>query len=107
MIEKKEIEVKRKVTIDYNYICDICGKEEVVNDEAPEEWFELKTGHHGWGFDSCDSIGYANLCSLKCLFKCISKDEWKGEKTRYMELELNDKTIEIVIKALKGVDLDD
>ncbi len=64
--------------------CDNCNKK--IIDE--EKYFEVTTGHHDWGNDSCESIEHLDICE-----KCINKfsenylKENKESNTAYIEIE--------------------
>lgn len=88
---KKEYEVKthtvtERVCTKSTVYCDICDS---VIDEYNGYW-ELTTGHHDWGNDSCDSIEHFDICSEDCLRKKFDeyvresgKDDWN---TMYFEV---------------------
>ena len=67
---KREYEVKthtitEKVCVSATMHCDVCDS---VIGENEAHW-EVTTGHHDWGNDSCESIEYFDICSEACLKK--------------------------------------
>ena len=60
--------------------CDICGKQIEPTPTPPVGYgdkripfFEITTGHHDWGNDSCDSIRVLHACSPDCLMKFVDE----------------------------------
>lgn len=64
--------------------CDSCNKKIVDK----EKYFNVMTGHHDWGNDSCDSIKYLDICE-KCLDKYVGNyfKETKDSYTAYINVE--------------------
>ena len=42
--------------------CDICNKVIPVSKGIESKYFEVTTGHHEWGNDSCESIEHHDIC---------------------------------------------
>lgn len=89
---KREYEVKthtitEKVCVSAIMHCDVCDS---VIDENESHW-EVTTGHHDWGNDSCESIEYFDICSEACLRKKF--DEYvkasgaNDDNSMYFEVE--------------------
>lgn len=73
-----------EVMISEKRFCDCCGA------EITGSHWEITTGHHDWGNDSCDSIEDKDACSIACLNKlfqnyCERSDD--GFNTEYIEIE--------------------
>lgn len=73
--------------------CDICGKELRYkyrqNSDYLEErpkYFEVTTGHHDWGNDSCESIQHKDIC-LECIVDFTSDYLSSASGTEYIEVE--------------------
>lgn len=92
MSVKKEYEIKthtitEKVCVKETMYCDVCNG--IIDDN--KSYWELTTGHHDWGNDSCDSIEHFDICSEDCLRKKFdeyakeSGDGWHN--TMYFEVE--------------------
>lgn len=70
----KEVEELESAVI----VCDVCGKElqyaqtKFVSPVAV--YYEITTGHHDWGNDSCESIEHKDACCDECLSRFIQ--EW-------------------------------
>lgn len=79
--------VTEEVCVGETTYCDICNKEINTN----KGYWELTTGHHDWGNDSCESIEHFDVCSEICLMNKFSeylnesgKDDYN---TMYFEVE--------------------
>lgn len=74
-----------KVMVSEKRYCDICGE------EITGSYYEIMTGHHDWGNDSCDSIEHKDACSVKCLndiFSQYCERAGKGrDNTEYIEID--------------------
>lgn len=92
MSVEKEYEVKtrtitEKVCVKETMYCDVCN--DIINDN--KSYWELTTGHHDWGNESCDSIKHFDICSEDCLRKKFdeyakeSRDSWYN--TMYLKVE--------------------
>lgn len=85
--------------------CDICGKIIPVKCNAwqneARQYFEITTGHHDWGNDSCDSIETVDVCP-ECAPKYIADYLESCSLTGYIEVESQEawaeKTSEVVDK---------
>lgn len=96
MIKTVQIEVEEhikkhtKEVID-ELCCDHCGKSIPFYkyDKETFKAFEVMTGHHDWGNDSCDSIEYHQFCCIECAVEFIKKfyEEEKGSNTAYAEIK--------------------
>ena len=80
---KKEYEIKthtvtERVCVKETMYCDICNS--IIDDD--NNYWELTTGHHDWGNDSCDSIEHFDICSEACLRKKF--DEYIRESMKYL-----------------------
>lgn len=80
-------EVTEKVLVGKTMYCDVCKKEI----EKGNGYWEVVTGHHDWGNDSCESIEDFDVCSDVCLMMKLGeyidrsgKDEYN---TEYIEVE--------------------
>jgi len=64
--------------------CDSCNKKIIDR----EKYFEVMTGHHDWGNDSCDSIEHLDICD-ECLNKFVGDyfKETKKSYTAYINVE--------------------
>ena len=80
--------VKQCKIIDISIKCDICGK--IIADiDHENEYYQLVTGHHDWGNDSCESVRSEDICSNECLQKRFDKylrEEAEGSYTAYFEV---------------------
>lgn len=80
--------VKQYKIIDISIKCDICDK--IIADADHEnEYYQVMTGHHDWGNDSCDSVWSEDICSDECLQKRFNKylnEEAKGSYTAYFDV---------------------
>ena len=71
---KREYEVKTHTVTER-----VCGKETMHCDvcngviDGNKAYWELTTGHHDWGNDSCESIEHFDVCSESCLMKKFSE----------------------------------
>ena len=90
---KKEYEIKthtvtEKVCVKETMHCDVCNG--VMDDN--EAHYELTTGHHDWGNDSCESIEHFDICSEVCLrekFDQYVRESMKrmgGDNSMYFEV---------------------
>jgi hypothetical protein len=79
--EKKEVSVIKETLTKIE--CDICGKD--INTE--QEHYEVTTGHHDWGNDSCESIENIDVCSDECLQKEFNSYLKYESSTKYIEIE--------------------
>jgi len=88
---KREYEVKthtvtERVCVKETLHCDVCDG--IIENNG---YWELTTGHHDWGNDSCESIEHFDICSKACLRKKF--DEYVKESgdsdynTMYFEAE--------------------
>ena len=89
---KREYEVKthtitEKVCVNETMHCDVCDS--VIDHEHGSYW-EVTTGHHDWGNDSCESIEYFDICSEACLKKkfdeYIKESGANDDNTMYFEV---------------------
>ena len=73
MIKRITRKVTREVeeTVSSIGICDVCGKEFNYKPRYDKVkiavYYQITTGHHDWGNDSCDSIEHTDACSDECL----------------------------------------
>lgn len=88
MSVKREYETRtitKQVCVKETICCDICKK------EIDKGYWELTTGHHDWGNDSCESIEHFDICSEDCLrikFDEYVKDSGRNNyNTMYFEVE--------------------
>lgn len=65
--------------------CDVCDKIIRVND-SKRRYFEVTTGHHDWGNDSCESIKTRDICP-DCIDKYVSEYLRDCSDTGYIEIE--------------------
>lgn len=69
--------------------CDICGKVIPVGRDVYDKckYYDVKTGHHDWGNDSCESIEHHDICP-GCLVGFVT-DYFKNDEyyRSYMEIE--------------------
>ena len=86
--EVKTHTVTEKVCVSTTMHCDVCDS---VIDHEHESYWEVTTGHHDWGNDSCESIQYFDICSATCLRKkfdeYIKASEANDDNTMYFEVE--------------------
>lgn len=91
----KEVEevVRAEVHTVTGVRCDICGKDLRYkyrpNSDFLEErpkYFDVTTGHHDWGNDSCDSIEHKDIC-LDCIVDFVSDYLSNASGTEYIEIE--------------------
>lgn len=99
----EEMTVRKKIAVCKTTICDGCKKilcrvygEEYKANDSPwrdytqnVEYFEVTTGHHDWGNDSCESIEHHTYCR-ECFAKPISAYLARtkiGIDTEYIEVE--------------------
>lgn len=80
---KREYEIKthtvtERVCVKETMHCDVCNC--IIDDDVA--YWELTTGHHDWGNDSCDSIEHFDVCSETCLRKKF--DEYVRESMKYL-----------------------
>ena len=89
---KSEYEVRtrtitEKVCVSTIMHCDVCDS---VIDPDHESYWELTTGHHDWGNDSCESIQYFDICSEACLKKkfdeYVKESGVNDDNTMYFEV---------------------
>lgn len=70
----KEVEELESAVI----VCDICGKELQYTQTAfvspVAVYYEITTGHHDWGSESCESIEHKDACCDECLSRFTQ--EW-------------------------------
>ena len=95
--------IRKNIVVCRTTICDGCqkilcrqyGEEYKPNNEPwrdytqDVEFFEITTGHHDWGNDSCESIEHRTFCR-ECLAKPIHeylKRTYGGKDTEYIEIE--------------------
>lgn len=68
--------------------CDICGRvipvEKYKSDES--RYFEVMTGHHDWGAESCESIEHRDICPT-CIGGFLSGYLFDVKGTEYVEVE--------------------
>lgn len=82
-----------KVTLE-KVICDWCKKDIPFNNEfswLKEEKFkcyEVVTGHHDWGNDSCESIEYHQFCCTECLTKFLEEYYKDASDTAYSDIKI-------------------
>lgn len=96
MIKKITRKVMKEVeeTVSSVGICDMCGKEfnyeEGLTKVKRAYYYQILTGHHDWGNDSCDSMQYTDACCDECLLRFIQN--WLQDKdvirshTAYIEI---------------------
>ena len=69
--------------------CDCCGEIlPAVIDTTTRKYFkyyDVLTGHHDWGNDSCDSMKCQDICP-KCINKFVQDYLEKGTGTEYIEV---------------------
>lgn len=87
--EVKEVVYKKKRMIT-GVGCDICGKlippyEKWTHNED-SLYFDVMTGHHDWGNDSCESIEHRDICP-DCIDKFVSDYLRDCSDTGYLEIE--------------------
>ena len=80
-------EVTENVLVGETMYCDVCKKEI----EKGNGYWEVVTGHHDWGNDSCESVESFDVCSDVCLMMKFGEyiDRSGGDKynTEYIEVE--------------------
>lgn len=85
--EAEEVVYRRKRRVE-GVICDICDRIVPPSKFKSKDsrYFEVMTGHHDWGNDSCESIQHLDICP-NCINDFMTKyvDEING--TEYFELE--------------------
>ena len=67
--------------------CD--GKFWEVRDKVSVRWYEVTTGHHDWGNDSCESIEHKTICP-NCLTETYANYVERannGKNTEYIEIK--------------------
>ena len=79
--EKKEVTITQETLI--KIVCDICGRE--IDDD--DYCFEVTTGHHDWGNDSCDSVEEKQICSDECLQREFIHYLCDPNDTKYLRIE--------------------
>ena len=78
--------IKKKVL---GVCCDICTKELLVDPNKPynsTRYFEVMTGHHDWGTDSCESIEHRDICP-ECINDFVRDYLAEADGTEYIEIE--------------------
>ena len=74
--------------------CDICNNVIPVKDrrwdDKSDQYFEVTTGHHDWGNDSCESIETVDVCR-ECILKFI--EDYLNDCSDTAYLELHTKTV--------------
>ena len=86
----------------YKYTCDFCAKDEICNNELPESWYSITTGHSSWGNDSIISIEIYHLCSFKCFLNKIVNDENKNYSGFFIKID--DLNIENILDIEKYIE---
>lgn len=85
--EVKEV-VTAKVRMLEGIKCDVCGK--VIPAKKykydSNKYFEVTTGHHDWGNDSCESIEYRDICP-DCISGYVSDYLKDVDGSEYIEVE--------------------
>lgn len=70
--------------------CDICSTFIQATDKWSSKdttkYFEVTTGHHDWGNDSCESIKYYDICP-DCINKFVADYIKNASGTVYIEIE--------------------
>lgn len=96
MIKKITEKVMKEVeeTVSEIGVCDICGKEfdytKFFGDKVAN-YYCIRTGHHDWGNDSCESVEYRDACCDECLSRFTQ--EWLKDEdvisshTAYIEIQ--------------------
>ena len=85
-----ETKVAYKVTRTMTGVeCDVCHKVipaegKYRNDDG--KYYEVTTGHHDWGHDSCESRKTIDICPA-CLSKYIADYFTDASSTAYLEVE--------------------
>lgn len=80
MIKKITQKVMKEVeeTVSEIGICDICGKDfnykPWLYKDRIASYYHIRTGHHDWGNDSCESVEYRDACCDECLSRFTQ--EW-------------------------------
>ena len=103
-IQKKTTE-KITHTKTIGYKCNVCGKE--INGDS-DSGYHNKSGWHGfssshseWGNDSCGSLKYYDVCSVKCYAKQIESILEKHSK--YSSLEIDEMNIKFARKLITSL----
>lgn len=86
---KEVMEVESEVIV-----CNICGKEINYDEKSLTgpvgRYYQIKTGHHDWGNDSCESVEYTDACCDECLSKFTQKwlkdEDVIRSNTAYIEI---------------------
>ena len=97
MIKKTTKKVVKEVEeIDSEVIiCDVCKKPLHYDNDCftgkYAVYYRIRTGHHDWGSDSCESVEYHDACCDECLArlsqKWINDEEVQSSHTAYFEVE--------------------
>ena len=68
--------------------CDICKRliAPAGYREDSSRYFEVTTGHHDWGNDSCESIEHFDICP-NCVGDFVTKYVRESKGTEYLEME--------------------
>lgn len=91
----KEVEevIKGEVHTVTGIRCDVCKRDlryryRPNSDylEHRPKYFEVTTGHHDWGNDSCESISHNDVCP-DCIDGFVSRYLAKANGTDYIEIE--------------------
>jgi len=77
--------VKRKVI---GVECDVCNR--LITPcsflDSKSRYFEVMTGHHDWGNDSCESIEHRDICP-ECISEFVKGYVQNADGTEYLNLE--------------------
>lgn len=78
--------IKKKIV---GVCCDICAKKLLLNSSDCFDsvaYFEVMTGHHDWGNDSCESIQHRDICS-DCINNFVRDYLSNATGTEYIEID--------------------
>ena len=87
-VEEVVTATMRKVT---GVQCDICNRilrhsEDSHPGHKYPKYYEVTTGHHDWGNDSCDSIKHRDICP-NCIGEFVSQYLKTHNGTAYIDVE--------------------
>lgn len=69
--------------------CDVCGKVIPAGRYGREtRYYEVTTGHHDWGNDSCESVKTIDVCQ-DCIVGYVADYLYKASETGHIEIEPN------------------
>lgn len=89
--EAEEVVVRTRRRVE-GVECDICKRLIIPTGYGFKEncsrYFEVMTGHHDWGNDSCDSIKHLDIYP-SCIGDFVTKYAQECTGTKYLEMETN------------------